>query len=208
MWVCSPVRHYRYADHPPCRKSPREAHRGRRFPAGDLSCRPERSAESGERPAGAWYAYTLEVPQDCVGRAMADIQQCGGTFQPPETKGDTAVLRGKAPVAGLPDYYTVVTNYTHGKGRLFCTQAGYAPCENSAEIIDAIGYDCDATWRTLPTLFFAETAQPMSCGGMKWNSTCTFPAVWKRQRKRRRNRQRQHRPSSAIMAARWKRIRN
>ena len=115
---------------------------------GDFRQATYRAVRNGLRKAESvllepWYAYTLEVPQDCVGRAMADIQQCGGTFQPPETKGDTAVLRGKAPVAGLQDYYTAVTNYTHGKGRLFCTQAGYAPCENSAEIIDAIGYDCD-----------------------------------------------------------------
>ena len=31
-----------------------------------------------------WYDLRLELPNECVGRAMADIQRMGGRFDPPE----------------------------------------------------------------------------------------------------------------------------
>ena len=39
-----------------------------------------------------WYDLRLELPADCVGRAMTDIQQMGGSFSPPENEGETCVL--------------------------------------------------------------------------------------------------------------------
>ena len=45
-----------------------------------------------------WYDMHLEVPQDCVGRAMNDVQQMGGSFEPPESHGDMATLKCTVPV--------------------------------------------------------------------------------------------------------------
>lgn len=47
------------------------------------------------------YEYRLEVPQDMVGRAMADIQKMSGSFAPPESEGEMAVLTGTAPVSEM-----------------------------------------------------------------------------------------------------------
>ncbi len=90
-----------------------------------------------------YYEFTLEVPQEAAGRAMTDIRRMNGTFQPPETEGETVILTGSAPVACMGEYQTEVASYTKGTGRLFCTPKGYAPCHNEDEIIKAAGYDSE-----------------------------------------------------------------
>lgn len=90
------------------------------------------------------YEFTLEVPTENIGRAMTDIQRMFGSFNPPETSGDFSVINGTAPVSTMYDYARDVMQYTHGKGRLMCALKGYEPCHNSDEVIEKIGYDCDA----------------------------------------------------------------
>lgn len=91
-----------------------------------------------------FYEYQLEVPAELVGRAMSDIQRMCGTFSPPDTDGETAVLKGSAPVSAMRDYQREVISYTKGRGRLFCTPKGYEPCHNADEVIAASGYDAEA----------------------------------------------------------------
>lgn len=88
-----------------------------------------------------YYDFRLEIPQENVGRALTDIQKMNGEFAPPETDGEMSVLTGSAPVAAMRDYQMEVTTYTRGRGRMFCTFKGYAPCHNAEEVIEEIGYD-------------------------------------------------------------------
>ncbi len=88
-----------------------------------------------------WYSFSLQVPQECVGRAMNDLQAMGASFDPPEQRQEDAVISGTAPVIKLQGYPAVLTGYTKGRGRLSCEGARYLPCHNSDEIIAAIGYD-------------------------------------------------------------------
>ncbi len=88
-----------------------------------------------------WYDFRLELPSQQVGRAMSDLQRMNGEVAPPETAGEETVLTGSAPVAALRDYAREVTAYTRGQGRLLCQLAGYRPCANAAEVIEAMGYD-------------------------------------------------------------------
>lgn len=90
------------------------------------------------------YEFTLEVPTENIGRAMMDIQRMSGSFNPPETVGDSSVINGTAPVSTMYDYSRDVMQYTHGKGKLMCALKGYEPCHNADEVIADIGYDCDA----------------------------------------------------------------
>ncbi|MGN1202919.1 MAG: NYN domain-containing protein, partial [Eubacterium sp.] len=90
------------------------------------------------------YEFTLQVPNENVGRAMSDIQRMHGSFNPPEANGDFAVVSGTAPVSTMYDYARDVMQYTHGKGKLLCSLKGYEPCHNAQEVIASIGYDCDA----------------------------------------------------------------
>ena len=88
-----------------------------------------------------YYDFRLEIPSECVGRALTDIQKRYGEFKPPEIEGDLSVITGSAPVATMRDYAREVVAYSKGQGRLFCTLQGYAPCHNPEEVIEAIGYD-------------------------------------------------------------------
>ena len=88
-----------------------------------------------------YYAFRLEIPADCVGRAMTDIQRMNGEFSMPETEEDRAVITGQAPVACMRDYQMEVTSYTRGTGNLNCTLKGYFPCHNQDEIVESYGYD-------------------------------------------------------------------
>ena len=88
-----------------------------------------------------WYAFRLEVPVENIGRAMSDIQRMEGSFDPPESGEEAAVLTGFAPVATMRSYPMEVVSYTRGRGHLNLTLDGYRPCHNAAEIIEAVGYE-------------------------------------------------------------------
>ena len=88
-----------------------------------------------------WYAFRLEVPAENIGRAMSDIQRMEGTFDPPESGEETAVLTGFVPVSTMRSYPMEVVSYTRGRGHLSLTLDCYRPCHNAQEVIAAIGYE-------------------------------------------------------------------
>ena len=90
------------------------------------------------------FRFTLSVPAENIGRAMNDITRMSGTFDPPETDGNTATLSGTAPVSEMRGYNKELIQYTHGAGRLSTAFKGYEPCHNAEEVIAAIGYDADS----------------------------------------------------------------
>lgn len=90
-----------------------------------------------------WYHFTLEVPEKAVGRAITDIERMYGSWEIAETKGDTTVLIGSAPVVTMRNYHTQVASFTKGLGRLSLRFDGYQRCHNEEEVIAAIGYDSE-----------------------------------------------------------------
>ncbi|MBD5161968.1 MAG: GTP-binding protein [Oscillibacter sp.] len=101
-----------------------------------------------------WYRFRLEVPAENLGRAMTDVQQMGGRFDPPETLGDTALLTGSAPVWSLGEYWQTVAAYTRGRGRLSCALGGYEACHNADEVIESLAYDPEADLDNSPDSIF------------------------------------------------------
>ncbi|MCI9445169.1 MAG: GTP-binding protein [Oscillospiraceae bacterium] len=101
-----------------------------------------------------WYDFRLELPGESLGRAMTDVQQMGGRFEPPDTLGDTALLTGSAPASELGSYWQTVASYTRGRGRLSCTLRGYEPCHNAGEVIAALDYDPEADLDNSPDSIF------------------------------------------------------
>ena len=94
-----------------------------------------------------WYDFTLELPADALGRAMADVQRMCGSFNAPETlpeSENTVRLTGRLPVATARGYAREVAAYTHGLGRWAVLPAGYDACHNTEEVLAAAGYDPDA----------------------------------------------------------------
>ncbi len=106
-----------------------------------------------------WYDFELEVPQDMTGRAMADIQRMGGTFNLPETRGELSFFTGKAPVSEMQGYMSQVNAYTRGYGHLSCSVSGYEPCHDAERVIEEMGYRVDEdTENTADSVFCSHGA--------------------------------------------------
>ncbi|MBT1172445.1 TetM/TetW/TetO/TetS family tetracycline resistance ribosomal protection protein [Bifidobacterium sp. MA2] len=101
-----------------------------------------------------WYRFRLEVPDDMVGRAMADIQRMSGTFDPATSDGEYALIEGSAPVAEMRDYAMDVNAYTHGRGRFSATFGGYRPCHDQARVIEEAAYDPESDLEHTPDSVF------------------------------------------------------
>lgn len=93
------------------------------------------------------YRFTMEVPTECVGRAMTDIEKLYGNPEPPQMEGDICILSGKAPVSTFKDYQLELQAYTAGRGRLSLVPDGYMPCHNTEEVVEHFGYDPEADVR-------------------------------------------------------------
>lgn len=113
-----------------------------------------------------WYSFTLTIPTNSLGRAMTDIQNMGGKFTPPENREDQSVLKGYAPVVGLCNYSAEVRAYTHGVGILECMPAGYEPCKNQSEIVEASGYNPEQDTENTPDSVFCDHGAGYT---VKWN---------------------------------------
>jgi small GTP-binding protein len=140
-----------------------------------------------------WYRFRLEVPAHLVGRAMSDIQRMSGTFDVGEASDlgdassagagagagdgsadDFAVLEGTAPVSQLRDYTMDVNAYTHGRGHVTCVFAGYLPCHNEAEVVEAAEYDPEADLENTPDSVFCAHGAGYT---VKWNRVDDFAHV-------------------------------
>ncbi len=118
-----------------------------------------------------YYVFRLELPDECVGRAMTDIQRMNGTFEPPEQGAHGSILTGTAPVSTMRNYWTEVAAYTKGRGRLSCTPDGYAPCHNAEEVIRQPPTTRPPMWKIRRIPCSARTVQAMLSSGMKCRST-------------------------------------
>ena len=101
-----------------------------------------------------WYAFTLILPTEQVGRAITDIRAMSGEFEPPQAAGELSTLTGLVPAAELKDYAETLAAYTQGRGRLQVTLSGYAPCHNTQAVVEELGYDPEADLDNTPDSVF------------------------------------------------------
>lgn len=59
-----------------------------------------------------FYAFSLEVKRDYVGRAMTDFERMGAAFNMHEADGDNVVITGEGPVSVIGNYQAEVNAYT------------------------------------------------------------------------------------------------
>lgn len=126
-----------------------------------------------------WYSFRLELPQDCIGRAMSDIQQRHGTFESPTVSGEFSVLTGRVPVSTMRDYPTEVSAYSKGRGRLSLSVQGYFPCHNQEEVIEQLAYDSESDLENPADSVFCSHGAGYT---VKWNEVehhMHLPAVYK-----------------------------
>lgn len=101
-----------------------------------------------------WYRFRIELPQPMLGRAISDVQRMGGRADQPTSDGEMTVLEGEAPVSSMRDYAMEVSAYTHGRGQLSCTSAGYQDCHNADEVIASAGYNPEEDMENTPNSVF------------------------------------------------------
>lgn len=101
-----------------------------------------------------YYNFKLEVPTDCVGRAMTDLERMYASFEAPDFGEETAVIRGRAPVSEIKNYPLEIAGYTKGKGRLNCVLNGYDVCHNQDEVVNSFNYDPEADLDNSPDSVF------------------------------------------------------
>ena len=118
------------------------------------------------------YDFTLEVPNENVGRAMSDIQRMSGTFNSPEAKGENSVLTGTAPVSEMGNYTKEVMQYTHGRGRLSCSLKGNEPCQTAMKLLHKSATIAMPMLTIRAVLCSVLTEQATMCRGMRSASIC------------------------------------
>jgi len=90
-----------------------------------------------------FYEFVLCIPATMVGKAMTDIEAMYGRMEPPDIRGDEAIIRGKAPVSTIRDYQIHLNAYTKGCGNITLTFCGYEKCHNPSEVMENISYNPD-----------------------------------------------------------------
>ncbi|RAV23346.1 GTP-binding protein [Paenibacillus contaminans] len=87
-----------------------------------------------------YYDFKIKVGINEMGRVMSDIRRATGTFEPPQTKDNHAVITGRVPVSTFMNYSSELASFTHGRGSIRCMFSGYDRCHNADEVIERIGY--------------------------------------------------------------------
>lgn len=106
-----------------------------------------------------WYQFEISAPAEYLGRILSDIRKRCGESEPPRQLGDTAVVRGRGPVAAFMDYGVELASATRGSASMSAVSAGFYPCHNSEEVIRRIGYDKGAdTEHTSSSVFCSHGA--------------------------------------------------
>ncbi|MBP5743967.1 MAG: TetM/TetW/TetO/TetS family tetracycline resistance ribosomal protection protein, partial [Oscillospiraceae bacterium] len=118
-----------------------------------------------------WYAFTLELPAEQLGRALSDIHAMHGEFSSPEGEGEFLRLTGSAPVAELNGYQPELLAYTHGRGRLSLRPGGYRPCRDQDSIVAAADYDPVADLENTPDSVFCAHGAGFN---VRWNQVPSY----------------------------------
>ncbi|MFR1515800.1 MAG: hypothetical protein ACLSTT_00500 [Evtepia gabavorous] len=100
-----------------------------------------------------WYAFTLTLPAEQLGRAISDLQTMAGTFDPRRATGPGTT--GTAPVAAM-DYPTVAAH--RGRGNSPAPSTATPPATTRSRWWPPPGMTRRATWSTPPTRSSAPTA--------------------------------------------------
>jgi len=101
-----------------------------------------------------WYRFRLEIPADCLSRAMTDIRERFGESGAPVYGARGVILTGRAPAATLCDYAKTLASYTSGEGKLFLESDGYDLCHDPEAVKARYPYDPAADLDNTPDSIF------------------------------------------------------
>lgn len=113
-----------------------------------------------------FYSFKLEVPVNCVGRALTDLEKMGADFAEPYGFADFSTITGSCSIYEMRNYQREVNTYSRGLGSLTLVPKGYFPCHNAQEIIEKIGYNHESdVENTADSVFCSHGAAQL----IKWN---------------------------------------
>ena len=118
-----------------------------------------------------YYQFSLEVPDECIGRAMSDIKRMEGEFGLPEKQGELSVINGEAPVSEIMYYAKDVAAYTHGRGKISFESAMYKPCHNARTVIESRDYSPEADLDNSPDSVFCAAGAGFT---VKWFDVAAY----------------------------------
>ena len=132
-----------------------------------------------------WLDFRVETEVPEIGAIMTDIDNMGGTVDPPEIDagGSTAVLTGRAPAAGLRGYGARLAGSAHGRTQFSCAMGGYDVCADAQDVIERVGYAPDRDVRNPADSVFCSHG---SGDIIKWNEVYNYmhiPSVLEARRK-------------------------
>ena len=113
-----------------------------------------------------YYRFTASAPAECVGRILSDVQRLGGSFEPPQTDGSRATVRGRGPASAFMGYAREFVSFTKGKGSLSMMVDGYEPCKDAEKVIEKRGYDKERDVANTPDSVFCSHGAGFP---VKWN---------------------------------------
>ena len=106
-----------------------------------------------------FYSFEIYAEETYVGKIMSDIQKLRGTCEPPAMNCGNVYIKGRGPVESFMDYGNELISFTRGTGSISLMYDGYDLCENSADVINKIGYDKERdTENTSTSVFCAKGA--------------------------------------------------
>ncbi len=116
---------------------------------GDMREAAWRSVYNGLRMVGTqllepFLNFTINVPDENVGRVLSDLSRMSAQFDQPYSSGGISTLSGTVTARAYRNYSVDISGFTGGYGSSETRFAGYMPAENPLEIAEAIGYDPDS----------------------------------------------------------------
>ena len=132
-----------------------------------------------------WLDFRVETETPEIGAIMTDIDNMGGSVDPPEISADgsTAVLTGRAPAAGLRGYSARLAGSAHGRTQFSCAMGGYDVCADARDVIERAAYDPDRDVRNPADSVFCSQG---SGDIIKWDQVSNYmhiPSVLEARRK-------------------------
>ncbi|MCT4563395.1 MAG: TetM/TetW/TetO/TetS family tetracycline resistance ribosomal protection protein [Maledivibacter sp.] len=106
-----------------------------------------------------YYDFKIKVDLNHMGRVLSDIQKASGSFEPPQNKGDKAIIRGRVPVSTFMNYPNQLVAFTGGKGMINLVFGGYDICHNKDEVIESMAYDKNADMEYSSSSIFCSKGQ-------------------------------------------------
>ena len=101
-----------------------------------------------------WYRFSLELPQDQLGRGMSDLQRMGASFGAPAMCGGFAALEGRVPASECQEYAIQVSAYSSGRGHFSLAFDGYDECHDADRVVEEASYDPEADLPNTPDSVF------------------------------------------------------